>query len=249
MMRTTNMWFRVEIGICLRICFESNSENEHTSFTILANLLFRYGNCADLLSSNSRSRRLEVRLSLANAQWLPDQTTSTIADWQPNLRRILTSSSPSNKIAIVGVGHPLRGDDHVGSSVAKSLLEQTNGTLRKGTYFFDAEDGVEALITRLADLGPKHVVFIDACEMGAKPGEARLLTVAQTSYSFFTTHGIPLRVLSERLLPESEVWVLAIQPKQTEFGYDLSPEVRDAAVSIAKFIMKVHEEGDRPIAD
>lgn len=186
---------------------------------------------------------------MAKAQWLPDQTTSTIAGWQPNLQRILTSSSPSNKIAIVGMGHPLRGDDHVGSFVANSLVEQTNSALRKGTYFFQAEDSVEALITRLTDLGPKQVVFIDACEMGAKPGETRLLTVGQTSYPFFTTHGIPLRVLSERLLPDSEVWVLAIQPKQTEFGYGLSPEVRDVAVRIAKFIMKVLEEGNRPIAD
>ncbi len=177
-----------------------------------------------------------------------DQTTST-ETWQVQLKDVLGLFSPTKKLALVGVGHPLRGDDYVGSYAVKAIMEATEGTLPDGVYLFDAEDNVEALITKLARAGLKHVIFIDACEMGLKPGEIRLLPVAETSYPFFTTHGIPLRVLAERLLSESKVWVLAIQPNRTEFGRSLSAEIQDAAISVSKFITTHLKGGGQAIAD
>lgn len=164
-----------------------------------------------------------------------EQTTST-ETWQVQLSDLLGLFSPTKRLALVGVGHPLRGDDYVGSYAIKAVMEATEDSLPDDVYLFDAEDNVEAVITRLARLGLKYVIFIDACEMGLKPGVTGLLSVTETSYPFFTTHGIPLRVLAERFLPDSEVWVLAIQPKRAEFGSSLSPEIQDAAISISKFI-------------
>ncbi len=178
-----------------------------------------------------------------------EQTTSTKADWRADLRTLLRSCSTTAGIAFVGIGHPLRGDDYVGSYTAKTIMRAMDGTLPEGMYIFDAEDNLEALITRLADLSLQHVIFIDACEMRARPGEVNLLSVSETSYPFFTTHGIPLKVLAERLLSKSEVWVLAIQPKQAEFGDRLSPELRSAAAHISGFITKGLGEGSQAIAD
>jgi hydrogenase 3 maturation protease len=162
---------------------------------------------------------------------------------------LLRSCSSNFKVALVGVGHPLRGDDYVGSYIAKRIIETTDGTLPDGAFILDAEGNVEALIMTLAGLGLKHVVFIDACEMMARPGETNLLSVTETSYPFFTTHGIPLKVLAERLLSKSEVWVLAIQPKQSEFGDRLSQELRSAANSISEFIATNLAEGGLATAD
>jgi hydrogenase maturation protease len=177
-----------------------------------------------------------------------EQTTST-ETWQVQLRDLLGLFSATKRLALVGVGHPLRGDDYVGSYAVKAIMKATEGTLPDGFYLFDAEDNVEAVITRLARLDPKYLIFIDACEMGLKPGEASLVSVAETSYPFFTTHGIPLRVLAERFLSESEVWVLAIQPKWTEFGCSLSPEIQEAATSVSKFITTNLKRGGQAIAD
>lgn len=176
-----------------------------------------------------------------------DQMAST-ENWQVQLKELIRSCSPAASVALIGVGHPLRGDDYVGSFAVKAIMEATDGVLPEGTYLFDAEDNVEAMISRVAGLSLKHVIFIDACEMRLRPGETSLLSVAETSYPFFTTHGIPLKVLAERLFAESEVWVLAIQPKRTEFGESLSPEIRDAAISIAEFITANLTEGDQAIA-
>lgn len=173
-------------------------------------------------------------------QRLREQTISAKVQWELKLRTLL---NPSTKVALVGVGHPLRGDDYVGSMIAKRIIEATDGELPEHVYLFDAQDDVENLISELSRLDLRHVVFIDACEMGGKAGEINLLSVAETSYPFFTTHGIPLKVLAEHLLNESEVWVLAIQPKCTEFDGGLSPELRDAATYVSNFIVLSLTEG------
>lgn len=164
------------------------------------------------------------------------RTALSISDWQAELTRLLQSSS-EDKIVLIGVGHPLRGDDYVGSHVVKELMK---GVEPKplNVDFFDAEDGVESVITKVTEANPKCVIFIDSCEMNAEPGETHLISISETDYPFFTTHGIPLKVLAERLLPKSKAWVLAIQPKQIEFSEKMSPEVREAGALISEFIMK-----------
>jgi len=209
-------------------------------------LLFMPENYGDLLSSFWRRRRFEVRLILATLE-LPREQTASTEGWQDPLRKILNACSSEQKLGIVGVGHPMRGDDYAGSYALKSIIEATE-TLPEGAYLFDAEDNVEALISGITRLGLKHLVFIDACEMARPPGNAALLSVAETSYPFFTTHGIPLKVLAERLFPDSEVWILAIQPKQTELDSGLSPEIRDTATNVSEFIVTNLAKGGNSIA-
>lgn len=184
---------------------------------------------------------------MATLEREPEKTAST-EDWRTQLRELLSSCSSEARLAIVGVGHPMRADDYVGSYAVKAVIEATDGALPEGAYLFDVENSVEALVGTLAKLGLKHVIFIDACEMGLRAGETSLLSVEDTSYPFFTTHGIPLKVLAERLLPESKVWVLAIQPKQAEFGGTLSTEVELAASNISELMTKSLIEGGQQIA-
>jgi hydrogenase maturation protease len=170
------------------------------------------------------------------------QTTSTVAPWRQELKTILASSSPSKKLALVGMGHPLRSDDFAGSYLVKKLIVQAKQKLPEGIYLFDGEDNVEALVTRIADLEPEHVIFVDSCEMKSEPGETQLISVTQTSYPFFTTHGVPLKLLAEQLLARSRVWILAIQPKRTDFGEHLSPEIRAAVDSVSHLFLTALKE-------
>jgi hydrogenase 3 maturation protease len=172
----------------------------------------------------------------------PEKTTLSTDSWEDQLRTLMKSSSSNKRIALVGMGHPLRSDDYAGSYIVKTLIEEAKGALLGNIRLVDAEDNVEALITRIGDLQPQHVVFVDASEMRMNPGETHLISVKQTAYPFFTTHGIPLKLIAERLLPESEVWILAIQPKSTDFGESLSPEIRGAADTISRHIMKLADE-------
>jgi len=163
-------------------------------------------------------------------------TVLSIPDWQTKISQLLLSSS-KHKIVFIGVGHPLRGDDYVGSYVVKELIKRADHK-PLNVDFFDAEDSVESVITKAIQTRPKHIIFVDSCEMNSQPGKIQLISVSETDYPFFTTHGIPLKLLSERLIPESEAWVLAIQPKQVEFSEQMSPEVGEAGILVSEFILK-----------
>jgi len=51
-------------------------------------------------------------------------------------------------------------------------------------------------------------------------------------------------LLVERFLPNSQCWVLAIQPEQLEIGTSLSPNVTTSARSIVEFIKASMMEED-----
>lgn len=162
------------------------------------------------------------------------QTASTVDAWQVRLKELWRSSS-SQSVVFIGVGHPLRGDDYVGSYIVKEVMKRSKN--RRNVHLFDAEGSVETVIAKVVELKPSHVIFIDACEMNGQPGETQLISIDQTDYPFFTTHGIPLKLLAQKMLSESETWVLAIQPKQVEFSDRLSPEVQEAGKSISGYIL------------
>ena len=174
-----------------------------------------------------------------------EQTTSTVGTWRTELKKMLVTSSQSSKVALVGMGHPLCSDDFAGSYLVKKLAVQGARKLPEGIYLFDGEDNVEALITKISQLEPENVIFVDSCEMKAEPGETRLISVTETSYPFFTTHGVPLKLLAEQLLSNSQVWILAIQPKKTDFGEHLSPEIQAAVDSVSVFITRILKEKGR----
>jgi hydrogenase 3 maturation protease len=101
---------------------------------------------------------------------------------------------------------------------------------------FDAEDGIEWVMSRIREPNPKHLILLDACEMNANPGQIALIPLAKTNYPFFTTHGIPLKLLVTKLLPSVNTFILAIQPSEMGYNEGLSPAVQVAALSISNFI-------------
>jgi hydrogenase 3 maturation protease len=175
---------------------------------------------------------------LKDSELVTEQTPS-IADWPLQLREVFKLCSKQG-IAFVGVGHPFRGDDYVGSFVLKELGKHSN--FPPSIHLYDAEDNVESFVSKLVELKPGCIIFVDSCQLNARPGETRLVPVAETGYPFFTTHGIPLKVLCERMLPRCQAWVLAVQPEQVEFSDTLSPTVRRAAFTICDVISKSVKE-------
>jgi hydrogenase maturation protease len=136
----------------------------------------------------------------------------------------------------------MRGDDYVGSFIAKALM---NVARANDVILFDVEDSIEWVILKIAKCTPKHVILIDACEMNLDAGEVSLIPLAETNYPFFTTHGIPLKLLATKFIPKAETWILAIQPQLMQFTgaqSTLSSPVLAAANSVSKFIGSILEE-------
>jgi hydrogenase 3 maturation protease len=145
------------------------------------------------------------------------------------------------KLAIVGVGNCLRGDDFAGSFVAKKLAGRlTDGTCRP--LVLDAEDSPESVVQRVRDFDAETLVFMDTAMMESPPGTVKLIDLQKTEYPYFSTHNVPLKLLANMMCEVKRSFLLGIEPKSTEFGKNMSEEVRRSCASLVNVICRIVTE-------
>jgi hydrogenase maturation protease len=140
----------------------------------------------------------------------------------------------SAKILIVGVGNLLRGDDGVGHWIVKTLrrnfrLPSTVGALAVG-------DSPESFSEDVHRATPSFLLFIDAADLGAAPGEIHVLPLEDTGLGFPSTHGLPLKLVLRAYDVRAEGYLLAIQPAQLKVDAPLSPAVRTAGERVVSWL-------------
>jgi hydrogenase 3 maturation protease len=177
-----------------------------------------------------------------------DATKTSRNSWKEQLS---ASLKKSRKTAFVGVGQELRGDDAAGI-LAVRALEQALAPRRKTSgpdpkeaaripalFFFEAGPLPEASAGPLRRFGPEMVIFLDAADMGEKPGAARWIEPDEIGGFSGSTHTFPMSGYAQYLASElgCRVAVLGIQPKQMEFDSPVSEEIRRTIEGIASMIL------------
>ncbi len=145
--------------------------------------------------------------------------------------------SGSQKVAMIGIGNPLRMDDYVGMKIVEDL----KGKLTESVLLIESETVPESFLQQIIDFGPSHVLLIDAAVMGEKPGTIRMTDCSKlTGFSPISSHALPLRVFCQCLQENlnTNIVLLLIEPKNTDFGEDMSTEVRDAKEKIERQMIK-----------
>ena len=143
----------------------------------------------------------------------------------------------ANRVMILGIGNPMRGDDAIGVEVIKML----RGRVPSCVKLLECQTVPENFIGDIIRFKPSHVLMIDAGQFGAGPGETRLFPPERISGIAISTHNMPLRILS-RILEETvsaNVLLLAIQPKNTSFDEAMSLEVLETAKAVADMLSEV----------
>ncbi|MEO0101979.1 MAG: hydrogenase 3 maturation endopeptidase HyCI [candidate division WOR-3 bacterium] len=139
---------------------------------------------------------------------------------------------------ILGVGNPLRGDDGIGSEIAKELI-------RLGfKNVIDSEDAPENFILKIIDLKPKRLIVIDACDFSGKVGEFRLFTKEEWQKilpTSFSTHTLPLSLFLSLIAREvsCEVYLLGIQVKNLEMSSEISLELKEKKNEIVNYLLNL----------
>jgi hydrogenase 3 maturation protease len=152
------------------------------------------------------------------------------------------------RVAVVGMGHELRGDDAAGVAVARTLqscLPRFNGFRESGAFIvIDAGPAVENCTGLLRRFGPDLVLLIDAAQMDDTPGAVRWLAWEETDGLSASTHTLPPRVLAQYLTSElgCEVALVGIQPADTTMGAPLSPPVQASVQSVAQALAEMLED-------
>jgi hydrogenase 3 maturation protease len=144
--------------------------------------------------------------------------------------------SDAERVVIAGIGNPIRMDDFVGVKIVQDL----RGKVSDKVYLIECETVPESYIQLIVDFNPTHVLLIDAAVLGIKPGEAKLIKPEELKITpAFSTHMLPIRVFCEYLAKttKAKIMLLLIQPKQTDFGEGLTPEVTSSEQEIVNALL------------
>jgi hydrogenase 3 maturation protease len=167
--------------------------------------------------------------------------------WQSNLRQALHHTWPTDRlprVAVVGIGNELCGDDAAGVHVARGLRLRA---LPASWLAVDAGLVPESCTGPLRRFRPDLVVLVDAAQVGVEPGGVRWLDSWDADAPEVSTHTLPLDVLAFYLRSElgCTVGLLGVQPASDTLDAPLSPLVRQAASEIIDGLAALAELVDR----
>lgn len=134
------------------------------------------------------------------------------------------------RLAVLGVGQELRGDDGAGLAVARGLRPFAHKQLLV-IEAGHAPENVTALVRRFA---PTLVLLVDAAQMDEPPGTVCWLAPSDITGVSASSHTLPLHLLARFLQLDvgCEVALLGIQPADTSLGAPLSAGVETAVSAV-----------------
>ena len=136
----------------------------------------------------------------------------------------------SKDYILMGIGNTLRGDDGIGSIIAKNFKDADWLSIDCGV----APENFTSIVKKNK---PQLVVLIDVVEMDLKPGEFRIIDPEKISIMHLTTHSIPLSFLTSYLKNFTpEIIFIGIQPKLIYYSTSISPEIFKSSEEIIKVL-------------
>jgi hydrogenase 3 maturation protease len=160
--------------------------------------------------------------------------------WQASLKASLNPPNKAEKpvrLAVLGIGHELCGDDAVGVRLAGMLLPLTAGNER--LLVIEAGPAPENFTGPLRRFRPDLVLLVDAAQMDARPGTIDWLDLLSTGGISASSHTLPLHILVSYLVAElgCQVALIGIQPEQTFADGPLTPSVQAAAQAVVQALL------------
>jgi len=148
----------------------------------------------------------------------------------------------SGRIALLGVGSELRGDDAAGLLVAECLRKSPPKKIKqKKLKVFFGSTAPENLTGEIKKFKPACLVIVDSADMNRRPGTVKLINPDQISGISFCTHQLPLKIMTDYLAKSigCEILIIGIQPGKIDFGAPLSREVEKSAKDISDTIKEI----------
>jgi hydrogenase 3 maturation protease len=151
----------------------------------------------------------------------------------------------AQRVAVLGVGSELRGDDVAGILAAQQIEKNTKGkSITPQLQVFIGATAPENLTGEIKKFQPTHLIIIDAAELNKKPGHIEIMEADKIGGTSFCTHVLPLKVIVAYLLEsfKFEAIIIGIQPKTLTFGAQPTKEVVAAAKHLAETITKLFNQ-------
>ena len=143
----------------------------------------------------------------------------------------------ARKVAILGVGSDIRGDDAAGIIVAQLIKKITaKKKSKKKVKVFLGQTAPENLTGEIKKFNPSHLLIIDSADLGGRPGKVAAIDPENIGGISFCTHSLPIKVMTDYLqqsCPGLQVIIIGIQPESLAVGSDISRDVARAVEKLA----------------
>ncbi|HWQ64526.1 MAG TPA: hydrogenase 3 maturation endopeptidase HyCI [Methanospirillum sp.] len=150
--------------------------------------------------------------------------------FQSTLASLIGNIDP-DQIVFVGVGNRMLGDDGIGPVLLDLLSVNVSHTVDVGV----TPEEYTGVIRRL---NPSVIVFLDAADFGAEPGQMKIIMAEEVSKVRISIHKISLEILMEYLKSETgaDVFIIGIQPAEISHSSTLSPPASQGVQECAEVI-------------
>ncbi len=151
----------------------------------------------------------------------------------------------AERVAVLGVGSELRGDDVAGILAAQQITKAIKDkTTIPELRVFIGETAPENLTGQIKEFQPTHLIIIDAAQLHKEPGHIEVMDHETIGGATFCTHSLPLNVIISYLLEsfKFQAIIIGIQPKTLTFGEKPTKEVVAAAKHLADTITKLFKQ-------
>jgi hydrogenase 3 maturation protease len=141
-----------------------------------------------------------------------------------------------SKTVIVGIGNTLKGDDGVGPLICQQLQLS-----KVCAEIIDADTVPENYIQPVIKKAPQNLLIIDAIDFGASPGTISIFKPEQLNSSVFSTHILSPRLFIDVIRRQIgiDVYIIGIQPAQTQLGQSLSTQVSKSVQLIIDLLSRI----------
>ncbi|HET9596662.1 MAG TPA: hydrogenase maturation protease [Anaeromyxobacteraceae bacterium] len=150
----------------------------------------------------------------------------------PDLQALL---GDARRVAVVGAGSDLRGDDVAGVLVARRLAAWAAREGVRELAAFAAGAAPENFTGEIARHRPDLVVVVDAAHLGLEPGAVAVVDASKVAGVAFSTHMLPLPIFLDYLARTTgcRTLVLGIEIVQKDVLGPVSPPVERAVRRLA----------------
>lgn len=161
-----------------------------------------------------------------------------------DIKKLLSSFIKyARKIVVIGIGNYLRGDDAAGLKTVELLEKKlSNFTFNDFVEILNCETSPESFLGKIESLSPSHVIVVDAVHMNLQPGSIGIFS-KDDLLDFITTstHSVSPKLLFTYIedIIGAKTLLIGIQPKNLDFGQNLSSDIFHAANIISDILVEV----------
>nr|WP_292827750.1 hydrogenase maturation peptidase HycI [Methanobrevibacter sp.] len=140
------------------------------------------------------------------------------------------------KLIILGVGNELKSDDGVGPFIIKNLMAENIESDR--LLLIDSGTVPENFTGKIRKENPSHVIIVDACLMGCRPGDIRIVDKDDFTNIGISTHSMSLSYFVKYLERDTDFKIIfvGIEPETMDWGANPTENVEKAAFDFIKII-------------